>query len=167
MPVDRLLTRFCAWNSECISAAEDRIKGACMRTRIICSLVISLASVGVLGAETKIKNVPLAKTSPISGTEMFSHYCAACHGPDGKGNGPAAPALKKAPTDLTRLAANNGGVFPERSVRGTLASGAVVAHGSQEMPIWGDLLRSLGPDPNIVHLRLANLTAYVKSIQAK
>jgi mono/diheme cytochrome c family protein len=52
-------------------------------------------------SKTVIKQVPVAMTSPASGKEMYISYCAACHGTDGKGNGPAASALKIPPADLT------------------------------------------------------------------
>jgi len=127
--------------------------------------------VGVLGAQSKptIKNVPLVPTSPVSGKEMFATYCAVCHGADAKGGGPAAAALKNRPTDLTQLAARNRGKYPELLVVSTLSGREVDAHGSQEMPIWGDLFRSLGnsDESRIVHLRIGNLTSYIGSIQAK
>ncbi|MBZ5572099.1 MAG: cytochrome c [Acidobacteriia bacterium] len=47
--------------------------------------------------------------SPASGQQMYSAYCAVCHGNDGKGGGPAAEALKVPPPDLTVLARKNGG----------------------------------------------------------
>ena len=52
---------------------------------------------------TVIKHVPVKVTSAASGKEMYVSYCAVCHGTDGKGNGPAASALKTPPTDLTML----------------------------------------------------------------
>ena len=33
-----------------------------------------------------IKKVPAARVSPAAGKEMFTHYCASCHGKEGKGN---------------------------------------------------------------------------------
>src|SRR6266404_884130 len=36
-----------------------------------------------------------------SGRRLFLDHCAACHGPGGHGDGPAAAALKPAPADLT------------------------------------------------------------------
>ncbi|MGA2457668.1 MAG: cytochrome c, partial [Terriglobales bacterium] len=51
--------------------------------------------------EKTIKHVPIQSTSPVSGKEMYTAYCAACHGTDGKGGGPASGALKIPPTDLT------------------------------------------------------------------
>ena len=45
------------------------------------------------------------------------------------------------------------------------------SHGSAEMPVWGDLLRSLnstGPNPSvIVDQRINNLTNYLKEMQKK
>ena len=55
-------------------------------------------------SETNVKKVPIQRTSAASGEEMFDAYCAACHGKDGKGNGPAAAELKMPPPDLTTLA---------------------------------------------------------------
>ena len=37
----------------------------------------------------------------IEGKDSFMAYCAVCHGADGRGNGPAAPALKTPVPDLT------------------------------------------------------------------
>src|SRR3984957_18693829 len=54
-------------------------------------------------AESKpvIQHVTVASTSPASGKEMYTAYCAVCHGTDAKGAGPAASALKTAPANLT------------------------------------------------------------------
>jgi mono/diheme cytochrome c family protein len=100
---------------------------------------------------------------------MFMTYCVACHGKDGKGGGPAAAALKRTPSDLTTLAARNGGKFPELRVYAAIhGDGEVVAHGSKEMPVWGEVFQSMSRDSGAgKQMRVANLTAYIKSIQAK
>ena len=91
-------------------------------------------------AQPAVKKVPITATSPASGQEMFKTYCAACHGLEGKGNGPAAPALKKQPANLTELTQRNGGKFPELKVSGTIRGDVdMPAHGSRDMPIWGSL----------------------------
>src|ERR1700692_3421848 len=64
-----------------------------------------------------IKNVPIQSTSPVSGKDMYTAYCAVCHGTDGKGGGPAASALKTPPSDLTLLSKNNGGKYRRRKSR--------------------------------------------------
>src|SRR5450759_462668 len=91
-----------------------------------------------------IKHVPVKSMSPVSGTDMYTMYCAVCHGTDGKGGGPAASALKIPPTDLTLLSKNNGGKFPSRRVSSSIRNeSAVPAHGSKEMPVWGALFWSM------------------------
>ena len=118
-------------------------------------------------AEVKIKTTPVSRTAPNSGVEMYKTYCAVCHGLDGTGNGPAVPALKMAPPDLSKLTANSGGKFPELRVYSTIRGEAdIPAHGSKDMPVWGTLFRSLDrTDASLVNLRLRNLTAYVQSLQ--
>jgi len=100
---------------------------------------------------------------------MFNNYCATCHGKEGRGNGPVATALKKAPADLTALSIHNNGKFPDLEVyHAILGDGMIAAHGSQEMPVWGDVLKSLDADTErMVKLRIANLTSYIKSLQSK
>lgn len=116
-----------------------------------------------------IKHVPIAQTSPASGQEMFTTYCAACHGKDGKGAGPAAPALKDPVTNLTTLAAKNGGKYPSMRVSSVIRGEEVLAaHGSREMPVWGKLFSSISNGSNAEVLqRVANLNNYIESLQAK
>ena len=54
------------------------------------------------------------------GRALFAENCVACHGPRGKGDGPAASALSKTPPDLTTLSARNNGVFPRLYVMGVI-----------------------------------------------
>jgi mono/diheme cytochrome c family protein len=95
---------------------------------------------------------------------MFNTYCAVCHGNDGKGKGPAAAALTKAPADLTKISERNGGKFPDVKVRRYIEGlDEVAAHGSRDMPMWGGLFNSLSRDT--AQLRVAGLADYVKSLQ--
>jgi hypothetical protein len=41
------------------------------------------------------------------------------------------------------------------------------AHGSLEMPVWGPIFRSLDPNDKLVSVRIANVVAYVQSLQVK
>jgi mono/diheme cytochrome c family protein len=117
--------------------------------------------------EAPVKKVPAPYTRASSGKDMYVSYCASCHGKDGKGNGPAASALKSVPTDLTQLAASNGGRFPENHVVQTLRGDICTpSHGSKEMPVWGPIFEALGAkNDGLVYLRIRNLTKYIASLQ--
>jgi mono/diheme cytochrome c family protein len=130
---------------------------------------IACIGCGLLGAQSpEIKKTTVTATSPTSGKEMYIQYCAACHGKDAKGDGPAATALKTAPTDLTKLSAKNGGKFPEaKVVRVIDGSDSVSAHGSRDMPIWGAVFHKMDINEATTKVRLSNLSAYLQSIQGK
>jgi mono/diheme cytochrome c family protein len=135
--------------------------------RALMLVVPCIAAVVLLQGQTKIRQTPIQPTSPASGQEMFMAYCASCHGKDAKGAGPAAPALKTKPSDLTLLSRTNGGTFPGNAVY--VAIGGTFdmpAHGSGEMPVWGHVFTRSGNESQ-AKLRLSNLTAYVRSIQAR
>lgn len=135
-----------------------------MRT---CCYLMLLSVLGLNGQDKEIKKVPVQPTSMTSGQEMFKTYCATCHGPDGKGNGPAATALKKPPADLTQLARKHNGKFPDAYVAAKLKSVDQPVHGSKEMPVWGPLLSSVSHNEAEAQLRISNIVAYIGSIQAK
>jgi mono/diheme cytochrome c family protein len=144
--------------------------GGIMTVRVT---ILVLASTVVLSGfclsqQSTVENVPIRHTSPASAQNMFVAYCAACHGKDGKGNGPAASSLKVAPPDLTTLAKRNNGVFPRDRVYGTISGQvAIAAHGSKEMPVWGKLFHSIDSNDSFTLMRLKNLTDYVESLQVK
>jgi len=120
-------------------------------------------------AKSQIKKVPAPYTSPSSGKDMYIAYCASCHGQDGRGNGPAAPALKTQPTDLTILAVKNGGKFPDAHIAAIIkGDNLTAAHGNKEMPVWGPVFLTMGRhDPAQEQMRIRNLTTYLESIQQK
>jgi len=116
-----------------------------------------------------IQHAPIKETSPASGKEMYTTYCAVCHGTDGKGGGPAASALKVPPTNLTQLSKNSGGKYPALKVTSAIrGEGDVPAHGSKDMPVWGSLFWNMSHGhEGEVQQRVANLTQYIESLQAK
>ena len=122
-----------------------------------------------LAQKPEVKTTTAPQTSAASGEEMYVSYCAVCHGKDGKGNGPAAPAMKVPPSDLTQLAKGNGGKFPSAHVYQVIRGDAsLAAHGSKDMPVWGPVFRELsGHDEAKVQLRITNLTKYIEAMQSK
>jgi mono/diheme cytochrome c family protein len=114
---------------------------------------------------TQIDRQPITTTSAADGTGMYNTYCATCHGLKGKGDGPASQALKVGIPDLTQLTRNNAGVFPAAAVFVTLHLTNGGAHGSQDMPIWGNVFRESGQGHAIIHQRAYNLTRYIESLQ--
>ncbi len=141
--------------------------------KLVWMLAVAMFFAVALGAQdqpqTTIKHVPVKATSPTSGAEMYKAYCAVCHGTDGKGNGPAAAALKAIPTDLTTLSKNNGGKYPDMKVAAVIrGEGNLAAHGTQEMPVWGSLFWGMSHGhEGEVQQRVSNLTKYIETLQAK
>ena len=109
-----------------------------------------------------------ARSSAARGKQLYGEYCAVCHGDDAKGDGTMASALTKAPSDLTTLASRNNGTFPEDKVTQYIqGSDQLKAHGSREMPVWGYAFRASTASDVAAKTRIANLVAYLKSVQAK
>jgi mono/diheme cytochrome c family protein len=86
-----------------------------------------------------------------AGRAEFQSSCASCHGADGKGKGSVSEQLKVPPPDLTILTKKNNGVFPTNAVYETIyGSKTIPAHGTREMPIWGERFNPIMNLPHIV-----------------
>jgi len=101
------------------------------------------------------------------GDVMFKQHCAACHGADAKGYGPARAALKIPAADLTTLAKRHGGKFPYEYVTGVLQFGFPKrGHGSADMPTWGPIFEYLdNHNEGAVQQRIKNLCDYLATLQ--
>ena len=130
---------------------------------VLCSLPVLLA-----GEEPTIKRVPAHATVSLAGQDLFREYCAVCHGNDAKGTGPAAAALKKKPADLTLISNKNSGKFPEVRVQRVInGEDELMAHGSREMPVWGQIFRHMSSNEDLGAVRVYNLVKYIETIQAR
>ena len=146
-----------------------------MRThRTLLLGIVSVFALGVLlcaqhAPKEEVKHVPIKPTSAASGQEMYKTYCAVCHGTDGKGNGPAAGAMKVPPNDLTVLAQKNAGKYPALRVAAVIrGEETLTAHGSKDMPVWGRLFWNIsGGHEAEVQQRVANLNKYIEALQKK
>ena len=106
------------------------------------------------------------------GRETYVQYCGACHGRDGKGNGPVANWLTTKPTDLTQIAKNAGGEFPMiKVIQAIDGTTTVHGHGDSDMPVWGDRFRAeVGASMNRqaqVRGKILLIADYLRSIQVK
>jgi mono/diheme cytochrome c family protein len=118
-------------------------------------------------AQAQVKREPIKPIDSVSGSATFKAYCAQCHGVNGRGDGPAATALKTPPPDLTTLAKRNSGQFPAGAVKQMINGDTMSpAHGSPEMPMWGPVFRSV-ENPSVAELRVTNLVKYIEGIQEK
>lgn len=79
------------------------------------------AGTGPAGGATGTAPAPATPASIEAGKQLFMQNCAACHGNEGKGNGPAAAALEPKPADLTDTQWKQGGSPQE--VFKTISSG--------------------------------------------
>ncbi|MEO8164403.1 MAG: cytochrome c [Betaproteobacteria bacterium] len=65
--------------------------------------------------------IPRTAESIARGRQLFQQDCAVCHGPQGRGNGPAAAALTNPPEDLATIA--QPPIFPDGVVVYRIANG--------------------------------------------
>jgi mono/diheme cytochrome c family protein len=120
--------------------------------------------------QRRVERTDAPYTAPTDGPGMYRTYCAVCHGVRGEGDGPAAPAMKTAVTNLTQLTKNNKGKFPEDRVYNSIAGDFnLPAHGAQDMPTWGFVFKRISgsTDEREAVIRLKTLTNYIKTMQAR
>src|SRR5215831_17444175 len=113
---------------------------------IMALAALMLCSLSVRGSDetSGIKKVPAHPTVSVSGQDLFREYCAVCHGTNAKGEGPAAAALRAKPANLTQIARRNGNKYPEVKVQRIInGEDEVTAHGSRDMPVWGEIFRHM------------------------
>lgn len=136
-----------------------------VQTIRVSAAVIALSFCLATRSAAQDKKYPVIRT--VDGATIFRNYCASCHGADGKGHGPVAPALRVNLPDLTRLT-RAGGEFPTARVRKIIEGEQnPAAHGSREMPVWGPVFHQIDVDQDLGNVRIDNLTKYIESIQRK
>jgi mono/diheme cytochrome c family protein len=118
-----------------------------MRLALLALPLLALAGCAGLGGGGE--EAPAAAAAPgmersdvvESGADLYTSYCASCHGVSAQGDGPAAETLRKPPSDLTRLGARWGSPLDkERLANFVDGREAPRAHGPPGMPVWGERL---------------------------
>lgn len=132
---------------------------------------VLLAALGCIAvtSTTSDQRQPADPAGVAEGRRLYGIYCANCHGKQARGDGPTASVLIKRPTDLTRLAAANGGEFPAQEVYDAI-DGRGAEHGTREMPIWGLAFQEWDKDTyqeTEVRTHIERLVAYIESLQRR
>ena len=97
------------------------------------------------------------------GQREYENNCAACHGMTGVGNGPYAGIINTKVPDITLLQRNNNGVFPYDRVYQVIdGRQTVAAHGSRDMPIWGNEYNAKAADHYADYIRDYNAEGFVR-----
>jgi len=97
---------------------------------------------------------PIQSYQVREGSALFRHYCAACHGDEGHGDGLNAYNLDPRPRDLADPAFQKSRSDDDLSA--LIRTGGGAAGLSTSMPPWG---RTLG------ERRIRNLVAYLRSLE--
>jgi len=103
------------------------------------------------------------------GHRYFVRYCASCHGTDGLGDGPVAKSVATPPANLRKLGDKYGMPLPAHRIAEIIdGRDTARAHGSHEMPVWGEKLYELGHgekgETGIGDV-IAKIIAYLNTIQ--
>ncbi len=96
--------------------------------------------------------VPAAEGGdPAIGEPLYERYCAACHGINGRGNGPAAAALRPQPIDMTEPVWQQG--VSDDYLRRIIRDGGTAVGRSPQMAPWGFALDDQGLDDMVAYIR--------------
>jgi mono/diheme cytochrome c family protein len=127
------------------------------------ALLLLLSARGIFAAES-------------SGRADYLHYCARCHGEDGKGHGPdAKEGAGYQAADLTQMSNHNRGKFPSQHLYDVIDGGKRdPGHydWNSPMPLWGMVFQLKGqqysPESEAnVRRRISALVDYIESTQEK
>jgi len=147
-----------------------------MNCKLIGAFTVCAIALGIAPAIHAQQSSSDAQKTDVGKYEYDSH-CAECHGLSGKGDGAYVRLLRSDTVlpNLTELSKKNGGVFPFTRVYQTIDGGMrIKAHGSTDMPIWGQVYkrqsRNLNPiyNPEVfAQDRILSLIEYIYRLQAK
>jgi len=128
-----------------VSSAQARQAAATLR-ELAPTLATTASETSSGGASAfELQAARSASQAPVSGRDIYRSKCAACHGPEGRGNGPAAAAMNPRPSSFADSA--------RRQATTDVAVGEVIEHGRRSMPAFGRMLSRTQIDSVIVYVK--------------
>lgn len=96
-----------------------------------------------------------------AGKAKYDMFCASCHGPTGKGDGPVAVAIQPPPRDLSSGdfkfdTDDSGEPGSDADLKNVIANGAAKYGGNMMMAPWGGTMNDADID---------NVIAYIRSLK--
>ena len=113
------------------------------------AIVVAVISVAVV----LVPRVVLAQGNPEQGKGLYAKHCGGCHGPSGKGDGPAAAVLNPKPTDMTNKAYMAG--LKDQYLLDLIKKGGAAVGKSPLIPAFGSKLNDG---------EIRDVIAYIKSL---
>jgi mono/diheme cytochrome c family protein len=88
---------------------------------------------------------------PTAGAKLYATYCASCHGPEGKGDGPVAATLNPRPANHADAAYM--GTLSDEQLYKVISQGGASVGKSPLMAPWGGVVNDEGIRDLIGHIR--------------
>ncbi len=104
-----------------------------------------------LGFGVALAGSAAAAGDPVAGQPLYERYCAACHGIKGRGNGPAAAALRPRPIDMSEPVWQRG--VSDDYLRRIIRDGGTAVGRSPQMAPWGFALNERQLEDVVAYLR--------------
>ena len=141
-----------------------------MRTiaALVAGFIVTILCGLTLAAQTA--PAPTAPTPREHGGTLYFTYCASCHGPSARGDGPLADSMRRRPANLTEIAKRNNGVFPKELIFKVIDGREPVrGHCGPDMPVWGDAFKrsiDVGGEEAVKN-RIQAIVDYLEGIQSR
>lgn len=129
------------------------------------ALALVLASAGLWLSPANAEDEDVGKV-------LYTQFCSACHGAEGKGGGELADLLTVKVPSLTGLSAANNGEFPMLRVIHVIDGRSGLRAHSGPMPVFGSMFDSHSAERGygaIVETRgrILSIATFLESIQTK
>ena len=105
-----------------------------------------------LSAALLVFSLSIGAANSADVEQVFNFYCAQCHGPEGKGDGPnVTDEFPVNPRNFTKTEEMNK--LTNADIKNVILKGGPVASKSPMMPPWGKTLTAEEVDSLVVYLR--------------